>query len=67
MMSPTAPKAKKRITVILNSDDYDRFDRFCEQRGYKKSTLIARLVREHLLEERFEQQVSMGFEGERGS
>lgn len=28
-----------------------RFEHYCERRGHKKSTLIARLIREHLDEE----------------
>lgn len=37
-----------RIQVLLNRSDAERFERFCEQQGHKKSTLIARLVRDHL-------------------
>jgi len=42
-----------RIQVILNRPDAERFERFCEARGHKKSTLIARLVRDHLDREGF--------------
>lgn len=42
-----------RIQVLLNRPDAERFERFCEERGHKKSTLIARLVRDHLCREGF--------------
>lgn len=32
----------------MRPDEASRFERFCESRGHKKSTLIARLIREHL-------------------
>lgn len=37
-----------RVTVILNKEDGELFDAYCEQRGFKKSTLINRLIREHI-------------------
>lgn len=42
-----------RIQVLLNRPDAERFERFCETRGHKKSTLIARLVRDHMDREGF--------------
>ena len=39
---------QNRITVLLDSDMYQLFDRYCKSSGFKKSTLIARLIREHL-------------------
>ena len=42
-----------RIQVLLNRPEADRFERFCELHGHKKSTLIARLVRDHLDREGF--------------
>ena len=38
----------KRITVLLPDNLFDRFESFCDSNGFKKSTLIARLVRDHL-------------------
>jgi hypothetical protein len=38
----------KKVTVLLADDEFDRFDAYCEERGFKKSTLIARLVRDLL-------------------
>lgn len=37
-----------RITVLLEEDVDARYTAFCEARGFKKSTLAARLIREHL-------------------
>lgn len=48
--------APVRVQVILNQPDAERFERFCEVRGHKKSTLIARLVRDHLDREGFASQ-----------
>ena len=43
-----ARKGTNKITVLLPNDEFDRFDRYCRERAYKKSTLIARLVRQYL-------------------
>jgi hypothetical protein len=40
--------AAVRVQVLMKPEEADRFERFCERRGHKKSTLIARLIREHL-------------------
>jgi hypothetical protein len=37
-----------KITVILQPEEFKRFDSYCQQQGFKKSTLIARLIRDHL-------------------
>jgi hypothetical protein len=37
-----------KITVILQAEEFDRFDTYCQEQGFKKSTLIARLIRDHL-------------------
>ena len=37
-----------KISVLLDSEEFQRFDAYCEQQGFKKSTLIARLIRDHL-------------------
>jgi hypothetical protein len=37
-----------RVAVLLTEVDGERFDAFCRERGHKKSTLIARLIKEHL-------------------
>lgn len=42
-----------RVQVLMQPQDADLFERYCADRGHKKSTLIARLVREHLEREGF--------------
>ena len=42
-----------KVTVLLDADEFARLDQFCEVRGFKKSTLISRLIREHLDREAF--------------
>lgn len=40
-----------KVTVLLPDAEFFRLDKYCERRGFKKSTLIARLIRDHLDEE----------------
>jgi metal-responsive CopG/Arc/MetJ family transcriptional regulator len=40
-----------RVQVLMQPEEARRFEHYCERRGHKKSTLIARLIREHLDEE----------------
>jgi len=42
-----------KMSVLLSDRDGERFCAYCAEKGYKKSTLIARLVREHLDREAF--------------
>ena len=42
-----------KISVLLSRDEGERFNAYCESKGYKKSTLIARLIKEHLDSENF--------------
>ena len=37
-----------RIQVLITPEEAERFENYCRDRGFKKSTLIARLIREHL-------------------
>jgi hypothetical protein len=46
-------RAMAKISVLLTAAEEARFAAFCTERGHKKSTLIARLIREHLDQERF--------------
>lgn len=48
-----------RVHVLIPPEDADRFDAYCQAKGFKKSTLIVRLIREHLNRERFETQSDM--------
>jgi hypothetical protein len=40
--------SQNKVTVLLSDEEFDRLDSFCRERGYKKSTLIARLIRQFL-------------------
>lgn len=40
-----------RITVLLEEEVDAKFTAFCQDKGFKKSTLAARLIREHLAHE----------------
>jgi hypothetical protein len=42
-----------RIQVLMSDQDAGRFEAYCAAKGFKKSTLIARLIREHLDRENF--------------
>ena len=48
-----------KITVLLDPEEFERFEAYCESQGFKKSTLIARLIREHLDAARFQIQRSL--------
>ena len=37
-----------RVAVLLTKTDGERFEAFCRERGHKKSTLIARLIKDYL-------------------
>jgi len=47
-----------KITVLLDPKEFQRFETYCEMQGFKKSTLIARLIREHLDSAHFQVQHS---------
>lgn len=51
-----AREHKRQVTVLLEPEEDRRFSAYCEEKGYKKSTLIARLVRDHLDKEGFQPQ-----------
>ena len=50
---------EQRISVLLDAEQGARFTAYCEEKGHKKSTLIARLVRAHLDAEQFQMQRSL--------
>jgi hypothetical protein len=54
-----------RISVLLSEADAQRFAAYCEQKGHKKSTLAARLIREHLDRECFSVQLLLPAMGRR--
>ncbi len=41
-------KTQTKISVLLSDHEYARLDTYCHDRGYKKSTLVARLIRQYL-------------------
>jgi hypothetical protein len=45
-----------RIQVLMPRNEADRFEEYCRERGFKKSTLMVRLVRDHLEQEKFKPQ-----------
>jgi len=48
-----------RVQVLMPKPEADRFATYCREMGYKKSPLIARLVREHLERETFNPQPTL--------
>lgn len=51
--------SKVKISVLLSEDEAEKFDEYCRREGYKKSTLIARLIREHLDKSSFHMQMDL--------
>lgn len=43
-----AKMRQSKITVLLDHREFGRFEAYCSSQGFKKSTLIVRLIREHL-------------------
>ena len=52
-----------RITVLLDPGGFQRLSAYCARRGFKKSTLIVRLIREHLDSEDFHVQAELPLTG----
>ena len=48
-----------KITVLLQPDEFDRFDAYCKEMGYKKSPLVVRLIRDYLNNEGANNQTPM--------
>jgi len=42
----------RRVTVLLDDDEFTLLQKYCAEQGYKKSTLVARLIRDLLERER---------------
>ena len=34
----------RKVTVLLEDSQFDRFESYCEKNGHKKSTLICKLI-----------------------
>lgn len=56
-----------RVHVLIPDEEADRFDAYCRTKGFKKSTLIVRLIREHLDREGFKAQAELFKRTERGN
>ena len=48
-----------KVSVLFPPNEAARFDAYCQEFGYKKSTLIVRLVRAHLDREEFSAQTTL--------
>jgi hypothetical protein len=48
-----------KISVLLSDAEDQRFDAYCHDKGFKKSTLVVRLIREHLDKEGYGAQGSL--------
>lgn len=48
-----------KISVLVPNAEARRFEAYCTETGHKKSTLIVRLIREHLDKESFYLQGSL--------
>lgn len=55
-----------RVTVILSDEEGEIFKAYCEQNGFKKSTLINRLIREHIQNSDFKLQRNLFGNHEKG-
>ena len=38
----------RKISVLLTEEDFELFQHYCDQQGHKKSTLVAKLIRDLL-------------------
>jgi metal-responsive CopG/Arc/MetJ family transcriptional regulator len=56
-----------RIQVLMPKAEGERFEAYCREKGYKKSPLIARLVREYLDSEGFNPQPDLFNREQQGS
>lgn len=41
-------RRSRSLSVLLTEEEYRRLDSYCSKNAYKKSTLVAKLIREHL-------------------
>jgi len=51
-------KSVYKLTVLLTEYESRRLDRYCRDEGFKKSTLVARLIRQYLDTEGYQPQLS---------
>ena len=48
MEEPVVASKRNKVTVLLDPDEFQQSEAYYAKRGFKKSTLIARWIREHL-------------------
>ncbi len=53
------PPSNKKLSVLLDPEEAERFDSYCKEKGFKKSSLVARLIREHLAREGYRAQQNL--------
>ena len=53
----TAQQAK--ISVLLDRREAERFDAYCKEKGFKRSSFFARLIRDHLIREGYRAQENL--------
>ena len=53
-----------KISVLLTDAEEERFNAYCREKGFKKSTLAARLIREHLDSQHYAMQRSLALGSE---
>lgn len=59
--------APTRIQVLLEEEIAHRFKQYCDENGHKKSTLIARLVKDFLDQQNYPMQSNLPFAKENDS
>jgi hypothetical protein len=52
-----------KMSVLLSDVEEERFTAYCREKGFKKSTLVVRLIREHLDREGYASQRSLALGG----
>jgi metal-responsive CopG/Arc/MetJ family transcriptional regulator len=57
----------RKISVLLNEDEYALFEKYCDEQGHKKSTLVAKLIRDLLQRERVVSQRPLFVSSEKSS
>jgi hypothetical protein len=50
------------MSVLLSEAEEERFTAYCREKGFKKSTLVARLIREHLNREGYANQQTLALD-----
>lgn len=67
MPDPQDETKPHKLSVLLDAAESERFHNYCREKGFKKSTLIARLIREHLDHERYQLQGNLFSQGKSSS